>query len=223
MSSKGSTGKPRARKLPRAERERQMLEVAARVFGQRGYHAAAMDEIARACGVTKPMLYAYFGSKDGLYLATVDRMGMHLVSSVERLLEEADPVRRLRLGVDVILRFIQSDRHAWAVLYAEGLGEGPVARHVAGYRDRIVQAAAITLADAVPGRGLTQATPYAVGLLGAGEALARWWLDQQRLPFTAVQAITHQLVEAALAAFRSGGTVPAPAPRRQGTTETLAT
>lgn len=203
MARTDSTRKARRRKVPRVDRERQMLRVAARVFGRRGYHAASMDEIAHDCGVTKPMLYAYFGSKDGLYLATVDRMGAAVVAAVEHLLGERDARKRLRLGVDVILEFIRQDRHGWAVLYAEGLGEGPVAKHVARYRDRIVHAATVTLADAVPGRNVRQAEPYAVGLLGAGEALARWWLDRGRLPFASVQAITHELVDAALAAFRA--------------------
>jgi AcrR family transcriptional regulator len=203
MPRQDSTRKARRRKLPRADRERQMLQAAARIFARRGYHAASMDDIARDCGVTKPMLYAYFGSKDGLYLATVDRMGSAVVAAVEHLLGERDAGRRLRLGVDVILQFIQQDRHGWAVLYAEGLGEGPVAKHVASYRDRIVHAAAVTLADAVPGRTLRQAEPYAVGLLGAGEAIARWWLGRDRVPFASVQAVTHELVDAALAAFRA--------------------
>lgn len=203
MTREDSTRRPRRRKLPRADRERQMLRVAAAVFGRRGYHAASMDEIARRCGVTKPMLYAYFGSKDGLYLATVDRMGRHLVAAVERLLAEPDADKRLRLGVDVVLDFIRRDRHGWAVLYAEGLGEGPVAKHVARYREAIVQAAALTLANAAPGRGAKHAYPYAVGLLGAGEALARWWLDRGGVPFAAVQAATRELADAALAAYRA--------------------
>jgi AcrR family transcriptional regulator len=203
MARKDSTRPGRKRKLPRADRERQMLRVAADVFGRRGYHAASMDDIARACGVTKPMLYAYFRSKDGLYLATVDRMGAHLVAAVEGLLAEPDARRRLRQGVDVILDFIQQDRHGWAVLYAEGLGEGPVARHVARYRDRIVQAAAVTLADAVPGRSARQAEPYAVGLLGSGEALARWWLARASRPFADVRATTRELVDGALDAYRT--------------------
>jgi len=49
-------------------------------------------------------------------------------------------------------------------------------------------------------------------LLGAGEAVARWWLDRGALPFTAVQAICHALVEAALAAYRASA---APAARVQ--------
>ena len=118
----------------------------------------------------------------------------------------------------MILQFIQQNRHGWAVLYAEGLGEGPVAKHVGRYRDRIVQAVAVTLTDAVPGRSLAQAEPYAVGLLGAGEAVARWWLDRASLPFPAVQAITHALVDAALAAFRAA--TPASGRRKAGTSVT---
>jgi len=180
-----------------------MLDHAARVFGRRGFHAAAMDEIARACGVTKPMLYAYFDSKEGLYLATVDRMGHALIASVEALLEEPDPRVRLQRGVDAILQLIDRDRHGWSVLYAEGLGEGPVARHVAAYRERIVALAALTLAEAIPGFATAaKAEPYAVALLGAGEAVARWWLAQRAVPLAAVQAITRQLADAVLGAYR---------------------
>ncbi|TMK38605.1 MAG: helix-turn-helix transcriptional regulator [Actinobacteria bacterium] len=50
-----------------------MLDVADAVFAERGYHGASMDDIARRVGVTKPMLYNYFGSKQGLYLAGVQR------------------------------------------------------------------------------------------------------------------------------------------------------
>jgi len=161
-----------------------MLDHAARVFGRRGFHAAAMDEIARACGVTKPMLYAYFDSKEGL-------------------LEEPDPRVRLQRGVDAILQLIDRDRHGWSVLYAEGLGEGPVARHVAAYRERIVALAALTLAEAIPGFATAaKAEPYAVALLGAGEAVARWWLAQRAVPLAAVQAITRQLADAVLGAYR---------------------
>ena len=65
-----------------------MVEAATRIFGDRGYHEASMDEIAQACGVTKPMLYAYFDSKEGLLGACMEKG--------ERLLEDA--VRTAVLG-----------------------------------------------------------------------------------------------------------------------------
>ena len=55
--------------MPRPVRERQMLEAAERAFADRGFHAASVDAIAEASGITKPMVYAYFGSKEGLYRA----------------------------------------------------------------------------------------------------------------------------------------------------------
>jgi AcrR family transcriptional regulator len=53
------------RGMPRAEREQVILEVAGAIFARGDYHSAAMDEIAEQAGVSKPMLYAYFGSKEG--------------------------------------------------------------------------------------------------------------------------------------------------------------
>jgi AcrR family transcriptional regulator len=179
-----------------------MLEVAARVFGRRGFHAASMDEIARACGLTKPMLYAYFHSKEGLYLATVDRAGRYLVAQIEELLDEADPLARLRRGAEILLRFIDRDRHGWAVLFAEGLGDAPVARHVAMYRAQIVRTAAITLAGGNDSRAVRAAEPYAVGMLGSGEALARWWLGQPGLDLEKVTRLARALVEAIYEAHR---------------------
>jgi TetR/AcrR family transcriptional regulator len=55
--------------MPRERREQLILDVAGQVFARIGYESAPMDEIADRAGVSKPMLYTYFGSKEGLYLA----------------------------------------------------------------------------------------------------------------------------------------------------------
>jgi AcrR family transcriptional regulator len=49
--------------VPRERREREILGVAGTIFARAGYHSASMDEIADSAGVSKPMIYAYFGSK----------------------------------------------------------------------------------------------------------------------------------------------------------------
>src|SRR5205823_9229599 len=68
------------RGMPRPARERLILNVAGQVFAGVGYHSASMDEIAERAGVSKPMLYAYFGSKEGLYVAYVNRTGRELLA-----------------------------------------------------------------------------------------------------------------------------------------------
>ena len=65
--------------MPRSVREQLILEVAGQVFAEGGYERASMDRIAGLAGVSKPMLYAYFGSKEGLYVAYVERTGGELV------------------------------------------------------------------------------------------------------------------------------------------------
>ena len=55
--------------MPRAEREQLILDVAGQVFARAGYHSASMDEIAARAEISKPMLYTYFGSMEGLYVA----------------------------------------------------------------------------------------------------------------------------------------------------------
>src|ERR1700759_2324316 len=84
--------------MPRSLREQLILRVAGQVFADGGYERASMDRIASLGGVSKPMLYAYFGSKEGLYLAYIERTGGELV---QRLVSadggRADPAPTGRL------------------------------------------------------------------------------------------------------------------------------
>ncbi|MER6798249.1 helix-turn-helix domain-containing protein, partial [Amycolatopsis mediterranei] len=68
--------------MPREEREAQLVVAGTEEFGRAGYAGASMVEIARRVGVTKPLLYQYFGSKDGLYLACLHRAGGRLTDGV---------------------------------------------------------------------------------------------------------------------------------------------
>ena len=61
-----------------------MLEVAGRVFAAHGFHDASMDEIAQDAGISKPMIYNYFGSKEGLYFAYIELAGQRLLSRMLR-------------------------------------------------------------------------------------------------------------------------------------------
>ena len=54
--------------VPRADREQQILDAAVAEFGERGYAHASMAAIAQRAGMSKPLVYEYFGSKEGLYL-----------------------------------------------------------------------------------------------------------------------------------------------------------
>src|SRR5205823_7998720 len=107
--TKGSKARTKA---PRAVREPQMLDAAVAVFAERGYHGASMDEIAAGAGVTKPMVYSYFGSKEDLYLACIDHAGTRLMEAVDEAgREERDPERQLWLRLLAFFRFVGEHRH----------------------------------------------------------------------------------------------------------------
>jgi AcrR family transcriptional regulator len=172
------------RKLPRAEREEQMLTVANRVFAERGFHATSMDEIAAGVGVTKPMLYAYFGSKEGLYLACVEQAGEQMLSRIIEAITGLEPPDRLEAGVKAFFSFVAERRSAWAVLYSEMAARGgPFAERIGELRGRFVQAVAHNLREgaAAVGGSLDDAEVLAIAVVGAAESLANWWVDHPEL------------------------------------------
>ena len=108
-------------RVPRAVRERQVLELAEALFAERGYAGASMEELARRAGVTKPVVYELFGSKDGLFGVCVERAIAGLARSIAAAVRaESDPERRLRAGGLAFLRFATDNRVAWDVMSMRG-------------------------------------------------------------------------------------------------------
>jgi AcrR family transcriptional regulator len=103
--------------VPRAVRERQLVELAEALFSERGYQGASMDELARRAGVTKPVVYELFGSKDGLFRACLERSAERLASLVaDAVRAEEDPEAKLRAGGLAFLRFAANHRVAWQLM-----------------------------------------------------------------------------------------------------------
>jgi AcrR family transcriptional regulator len=108
-------------RVPRAVRERQLVELAEETFAQRGYARTSMEELARRAGVTKPVVYDLFESKDGLFRACVDRAIARMADSiVEAFRSETDPEARLRAGGLAFLRFARDNRVAWDLMTMQG-------------------------------------------------------------------------------------------------------
>lgn len=154
-----------------------MLDAAVAVFSRHGFHAASMDEIAEAAGVSKPMIYAYLGSKDDLFSACIRREAQRLI----RLITSAAPPglateRRLHQGLLAFFTFVAGHRDGWIVLYRQARTREPFAGEIAAARQRIIALVAGLLSPA-PSDG-AQASPIAHALVGAAEALSDWALDE---------------------------------------------
>jgi AcrR family transcriptional regulator len=160
----------------------QTLEAAHLLFAERGYASVTMDEIAAAVGVTKPLLYNYFGNKEQLYIACMERAGDSLIQTIAGAVSEtANPGDALGAGVRAFFSFLDTDRSAWAVLFDETLPHGgEVFDRVASYRGQIVDLVSASLLAQMPMRrreaAEVEVAALSTALLGAAEGLARWWL-----------------------------------------------
>jgi AcrR family transcriptional regulator len=191
----------------------QTLGAAHALFAERGYAAVTMEEIAAAIGVTKPLLYNYFGNKERLYIACMERAGDALIATIaEAVRETENPADALGAGVRAFFSFLDSDRSAWAVLFDETLPQaGEVFDRVAAYRGQIVDLVSASLLAQIPMHrregAKVEVEALSTALLGASEALARWWLRTEAITAEDAAALLVSTVEPGL----RGRTAPTPA------------
>jgi AcrR family transcriptional regulator len=154
-----------------------MLDAAVRAFSRRGFHAASMDEIAEDAGISKPMLYAYLGSKESLFIACVHREGTRMMEAIVAVVEPGlSPDEQLWRGLRAFFGFVGAHRDGWSVLYRQARGEQRFAGELAAIRARIVEAVAGMLRRAVREQGRdirdSELEVVAYALVGATESLA---------------------------------------------------
>jgi len=165
-----------------------MVEAATRIFGERGYHETSMDEIAVACGITKPMLYAYFDSKEGLLVACMEK-GERLLEDAVRtaVLEGGTPEQRLWRGLLAVFEFFDEHPDLFAIAYATTLTSETFAEAAA--RGRAAMSGLLTslfedtaLAAGVDADAAREGEPLAHALTGATIALLAWSADRPAEP-----------------------------------------
>jgi AcrR family transcriptional regulator len=164
-----------------------MLAVAERAFAEKGFHAASVDAIAEAAGISKPMVYAYFGSKEGLYRACMAAARERLF---EALREQVDPAaapdQQLWHGLLAFFTFVERHGDSWAVLLGDvTAGTGPFAADGAAVRREMARLVGALLQRAADAEGLDvgdYVDQIARALIGAGESMAAWWADHPEEP-----------------------------------------
>ncbi|MCK1810107.1 MULTISPECIES: TetR/AcrR family transcriptional regulator [unclassified Micromonospora] len=173
---------PTFKRLPRAVREQQMLDAAVKVFSRRGFHAASMDEIADDAGISKPMVYAYLGTKEELFIACLHRESTRMMEAIAGAAAPDLPAdERLWRGLRAFFGFVGAHRDGWAVLYRQARGSQPFAAELAAMRGRLVEVVAGMLDHALRAAGREVGAPdlevVSYALVGASESLADWLAD----------------------------------------------
>ncbi|MGH3740002.1 MAG: TetR/AcrR family transcriptional regulator [Micromonosporaceae bacterium] len=164
-------------RLPRSARRKQLLAAAQDVFVARGYHAAAMDEIAEHAGVSKPVLYQHFPGKLELYLALLDTHADALIQRIRTAMGSTTDNRvRVNAAMRAYFDFVCDGGGAFRLVFESDLRNDAA---VSARIDRVENASIEAITETImadTGVSRERAALLAVGLTGAAEVAARYWL-----------------------------------------------
>ena len=202
------------------ERREQLLEIGRRLFAERGFEAASIEEVAVRAGVSKPVVYEHFGGKEGLYAVVVDREMQALLDRITGALTGGRPRELLEQAALALLTYIEEQADGFRIL----VRDSPVASTSGNFSNLLSDIASqveYVLAGEFKRRGVDSklAGLYSQALVGMVALAGQWWLDVRKPEREKVAA---HLVNLAWNGLRhletkpqlrlSGGTYSAPQP-----------
>jgi AcrR family transcriptional regulator len=184
-----STDATSPRKRLSAQARREVIErVATELFARRGYHGASIDEIARGSGVTPPVVYDHFASKQELHRRLLERHFADLRAVWrEHLLGDDPPERRIPRAIDAWFAYVESHPFAWRMLFRDTTGDAEVE---AIHREVAAQSRALAvplLAREAGAEHIAGADAEALDMAwevfrAVLQGLALWWYEHRHVP-----------------------------------------
>ncbi|MFL1380496.1 MULTISPECIES: TetR/AcrR family transcriptional regulator [unclassified Nocardiopsis] len=145
-----TANRPGTKGVPRPQREAHILDAAAHEFGHHGYTATTVTTVATRAGISKPLVYAYFDSKEGLSLACLHRAGQPLLDAVTDAQTPGTARQRAEATLHAVFTALTDRPHDWSVLYDPTLPRtGPVADAARHYRHGLNRLGAAGVAQIV--------------------------------------------------------------------------
>ena len=169
------------RRLRADDRRALIVEAALEQFGELGYDAASMGEIARRAGVTRTVLYDHFESKRALFTALVEDKHEELLAQQRAVIGGDAPIaERLGAAVDALYAFAEREPLAWQLLFPD---RAPLPPEVADDHRRLSAKANRLTAELLEADarrlGLDPAHPESEAIFAlqraAMNAAVRWW------------------------------------------------
>lgn len=163
------------------ERREQLIDVGRRLFAAKGFEAVTIEEIAAKAGVSKPVVYEHFGSKDGLYAVVVDREMNYLLGTVTQALTAEHPRELLEQAGLALFDYIEGRTDGFRVL----IRDSPVATSTGNFASLLSDVATqveARLAAEFRARDFPSkfAPMYAHMLVGMVALTGEWWLDVRK-------------------------------------------
>jgi len=168
----------RTRLAPDLRRER-IIEAATDLFERQPYDELTTARLAEECGVSEGLLFHYFGSKRGLYMACLERSIEAFLASIEDPGPEHPLRERFRHALDSYLDFVEAYPRSYAAVLRGGIGaDGEVHELIELARERFAAMIVRGLGVERPAPGLLVA---AWGWMGFVEAACTRWLARREI------------------------------------------
>ncbi|MGW1539588.1 TetR/AcrR family transcriptional regulator [Streptomyces sp. NPDC002309] len=215
ISQQRDAARPRARGTERSvARRAELIAIGRRLFADTSYDALSMDDIARQAHVAKGLIYYYFQSKRGYYLAIVQDSVTDLVTFAAGGLQLA-PVDRVHRTIDGYLRYAENNHAAFRTIVSGGVGFDT---EVMAIRDGVRELMVATLAEGAYGR--REIAPLArMGLLAwvcGVEGATLDWIDRPDLTRDTMRELLVKTLGGAMRAIEElDPSYPAPEPARR--------
>lgn len=200
-ATKASTKAPAKAQRQRLDlevRREQLLAAAFDLFVTRGYDEVGIEDVARAAGASKGLVYHYFPTKKDLYRAAVERGAAQLLERTETD-PSVPPLERLDAGLDGYFAYVAEHRMAYEALMRSGVGVDPDVAEVlertrAIIADRLLEG--LPLVPEAAGRASVRAAVR--GWIGFVEALALGWLASPTPDRPALRRLAADVLQAAV-------------------------
>jgi AcrR family transcriptional regulator len=175
------------------QRREEILAAATQVFAKHGFHQTAIEEVARAAGVSKALIYEHFVSKSELQETVLRQITTVLLEEIGTAVAAAstehdtDSLARLRAGLDAYFTYIERNRDAWHMMFRESVGRD-ASQVILSMEPTFVSGIAAVLSAApetAPLLGdVESGVRLRVGaqmLTGSMQWLGNWWVDNMDL------------------------------------------
>ncbi len=175
-----STVKPVVRvRMTGSQRRQQLLDVARALLAEKGFEATSVEEIAHRAAVSKPVVYAHFGGKEGIYAVVVDREMRRVLDLIESALAESGHPRRLiERAAQAFLAYVDEYPDGFRIL----VRDSPVASSTGTFSSLLGDIASqvehlLGVHFEHYGYDPGLAAVYAQALVGMVALTGQWWLD----------------------------------------------
>jgi hypothetical protein len=159
------------RRLPYEQRHAQLVDVAERLFVERGYASVAMEDIARAAGVSRPIVYRVRQARE--------HYQTDLIASIDPV---AAPREQLERGADTYLRLLEQHPGRWKLLFGTNpILPGKANETLAELGFTTIRLVHMQLKGIAPDAPEPMLEAAAHAISGAGERLGHWWLRRPDL------------------------------------------